>query len=278
MKFSFNQFTKFGTKNGSYSIVTEREYIDSQITATDAEADLLLNYFGPSNITIGNVKSNPQLSRKEFCLYPSGKKIYLNLVFPKPEKHELRLYIASRAGFKPLPHSIWFLFVKNGKIWIGSLNEKVWRMENSILLLDESDQFYQDNIIETDKIKSSHLTAKDIFSRDRKKAIKRMELEKYHCEYDVKHNLFISRGTKFPYLEAHHLIPISLQKSLKTNLDLLENIYCLCPFCHRAIHHAEVDCTKKIIDKLINKRHKILDHLKIGQSDLYQIYAVEEII
>ena len=69
MKFSFNQFMKFGTKTGSYSVVTDREYFDSQITATDAEADLLLNYFGHGNITVGNVKSNPALSQKEFLLY-----------------------------------------------------------------------------------------------------------------------------------------------------------------------------------------------------------------
>jgi len=79
-------------------------------------------------------------------------------------------------------------------------------------------------------------------------------------------------------MEAHHLLPISLQKNLETNLDLLDNIYCLCPFCHRALHHAETDCTKDIIDKLINKRHNILDRLNFGQADLYQIYAVEEII
>lgn len=87
----------------------------------------------------------------------------------------------------------------------------------------------------------------------------------------------MAQDDELPYLEAHHLVPISLQKSLETNLDLLDNIYCLCPFCHRAIHHAEIECTKQIIDRLIDKRHNILDHLKIGQTDLYQIYAVEEI-
>ena len=103
------------------------------------------------------------------------------------------------------------------------------------------------------------------------------KIENYQCEFDPKHNLFISRGTKLPYLEAHHLIPIALQKTLKTNLDLLDNVFCLCPYCHRAIHHAEIGCTKQIIDRLLDKRHNILDHLKIGQTDLYQIYAVEEI-
>jgi 5-methylcytosine-specific restriction protein A len=156
--------------------------------------------------------------------------------------------------------------------------EDKWRKESSGLIIDEYDSFYQASLLNESIIKTSTSKAKDIYIRSRDLAINRMKIENYQCEYDPKHNLFISRGTKLPYLESHHLVPISLQRSLEINLDLLDNIYCLCPFCHRAIHHAEAECTKQIIDKLVNKRQNILDHLKIGQTELYQIYAVEEII
>lgn len=277
MEFAYNQYLKFGTSIGSYSKVTSREFFDSQITATDAETKLLIDHFGIGNIQIGNVFSNKDKSRKKFRLYPNGEEIFLNLVYPKPEKTELRLYLSKQAGFKPEAENIWFMFLLNHEIWIGSMDEEKWRRENSGLIVDEYDSFYQSKIFNEIDIKTSLLKERDIFTRSRDLALYRMKIENYQCEFDQRHNLFISRGTKLPYLESHHLIPISLQKSLKTNLDLLENVYCLCPFCHRAIHHAEVNCTKEIIDKLAYKRHDILDRLDIRQSDLYQIYAVEEI-
>lgn len=278
MKFAYNQYLRFSTFFGSYSKVTPREYYDSQITTTDAETQLILDHFGIGEIHVGNVSSNKDKSRKKFHLYPNGEEIFLNLVYPKPEKTELRLYISEKAGFKPVAESIWFLFLRDNEIWIGNMDEEKWRKENSGLIIDEYDSYYQSSLLDESIIKTSALKAKDIYTRRRDLAIRRMKIEKYQCEFDPKHNLFISRGTKLPYLEAHHLVPISLQRSLETNLDRLDNIYCLCPFCHRAIHHAEAECTKQIIDRLINKRQSILDHLNYRQSDLYQIYAVEEII
>lgn len=97
-------------KNGAYSVVTTRENYDSQITAADEEANLLLSFFGKEKIQVGNVKSNPEKAQQAFYLYPEGNAIHLNPVFPKPEKNELRLYISARAGFKPDGDDVWFIF------------------------------------------------------------------------------------------------------------------------------------------------------------------------
>lgn len=83
MKFGTIQRKMFGTAVGAYSIVTDRENYDSQITLTDYEAEIVLSHFGKNNIHVGNVKSNLALSKKHFRLFPSGKPISLNLVFPK---------------------------------------------------------------------------------------------------------------------------------------------------------------------------------------------------
>ena len=40
MKFSQVQMEAFGAIRGSYSILTKREYEDSQLTTTDAETEL----------------------------------------------------------------------------------------------------------------------------------------------------------------------------------------------------------------------------------------------
>lgn len=278
MQFGKSQSIKFNSDNGAYSVVTSRENYDSQITATDEEANLLLTFFGKKNIQVGNVKSNPGKAKQTFYLYPDGKAINLNLVFPKPGKTELRLYLSAQAGFKPEGEDIWFIFEKNNCLWIGAMDEAVWRGQNQVLVYDESEGDYQDSLQELDEVKFNKLKSRDVYARDRKKAIKRMVLANYQCEHDNNHTLFLSRATKKPYLEAHHLIPISLQKNTEIALDTLDNIFCLCPCCHRAIHHAEKTVTKTVIDNLVNKRPEVLKLLNNNISDIYNYYAVEEII
>lgn len=277
MRFGESQKIKFNSDNGAYSVVTRRENYDSQITATDEEARLLLSFFGKENIHVGNVKSDREKAKQSFSLYPDGDVINLNLVYPKPQKTELRLYLSERAGFKPDSEDIWFMFEEKDKLWIGAMSEPVWRDQNQILIYDESEGDYQDSLQELDEIKINKLKARDVYTRDRKKAIERMELSDYQCENNYKHNLFLSRSTNKPYLEAHHLIPMSLQKSIREPLDTLGNIYCLCPYCHRAIHHAEKTVTKAIIDNLVEKRPDVLKILNNTKSDIYNYYSVEDI-
>ena len=45
MQFGIVQLERFSATDGSYSLVTNRELDDSQITATDAETTLLRSYF-----------------------------------------------------------------------------------------------------------------------------------------------------------------------------------------------------------------------------------------
>ncbi len=184
MQFGKSQHIKFDSENGTYSVVTPRENYDSQITATDEEAKLLLSFFGKENIPIGNVKSNPKKAKQAFYLYPEGNEISLNLVYPKPEKPELRLYLSARAGFKPDSDDIWFIFQQDNKLWIGAMSETLWRSQNQVLVYDESEGNYQDSLQELDEIKFNNLKSRDAYSRDRKKAIKRMELAGYQCEHD----------------------------------------------------------------------------------------------
>lgn len=80
----------------------------------------------------------------------------------------------------------------------------------------------------------------------------------YQCENDACHQTFISKRTKRPYMEAHHLIPISqsqyMWKKKHKNIDCIENIVSLCPTCHRAIHHGEFETKLQILKKLYDKR------------------------
>ncbi|MDD4622910.1 MAG: HNH endonuclease [Kiritimatiellae bacterium] len=281
MKFNLAQFEKFGTFEGAYSLVTEREFADSQITATGAETILLEKFFAKSGIHVGNKKTNPQAASKMFRLYPDGNVIHLNLLFPKPDKTELRLYLSKGAGFKPNPGKVWFLFVKDNDIWIGALEEQVWREENSLLRNEQDvDEEFQDTMLSLKNVPSANALAMiKRWKRDPRIAKRRMEESKYKCEYDPKHNLFLAKRTGVPYLEAHHLIPISLQPRFpKNNLDNLRNVCCLCPFCHSAVHHAEYKFVRNVLTKLSEKHKPVLVQFNVTLQDILQFYSVEEIV
>jgi len=276
MQFGPSQKSRFETDNGTYSIVTDRENYDSQITATDAEAALLEFFFNKANIHRGKVSADRTKALKTFKLYPFGSEVNLNLVYPKANKDELRLYLSSKAGFKPNGSDIWFLFLKDNEIWIGSEPDSEWGNSSRILIYDEYESEYQDSIQELESIKT-HKESRDVYSRDRQKAIKRLELAGYQCENKCKRDLFVSRSTNKPYLEAHHLIPMAVQSGTMVKLDTINNIYCLCPHCHREIHYGQADTIRRTIDSLVNARPEVLSILNNKIDDIYSFYAVEDI-
>lgn len=276
MRFGPIQKRKFGTSDGAYSVVTDRENYDSQITLTDYEAEMVISHFGKATLQVGNVRSNRLLSSKPFRLSPSGKTIKLNVVYPKPEKTELRLYISSEAGFKPKSGDIWFMFLKDDAIWIGAMPEPTWRSESSEVKQDESDEIYQRSVNDTDTVRIAKLKERDVYARDRNIAVKRMELSGFTCEFDSSHKLFVSRFTKNPYLESHHLIPMGLQGVFGKPLDTIHNIFCLCPYCHRAVHHAEDSLARNILTNLAERR-PVLKMFALSVTELLGLYAVEEI-
>lgn len=74
------------------------------------------------------------------------------------------------------------------------------------------------------------------------------------CAIDgCKHELFKSRSGR-PYLEAHHIIPINAQSYFpNVNIDIPENVICLCPSCHREIHNGEN--ANELVTKVFNLRN-----------------------
>lgn len=324
MKFGITQFEKFNALSGSYSLVTNREVYDCQITATDAEADLLVGYFHRHNedIYVGNVHSNRQAAMKRFRLYPNGEYVGLNLVYPKPEKSELRLYIAKRRGFMPAKGQVWFLFVdKHDNLWIGAMDEVQWRRFNSFDVNEECSggeingrpdesklaqeetranisslytppaEILTPTVHETatilaedknateDKIRRRCLLRRTS-DRNQEVVKKCLERAKYSCEYSIRHTSFRGRSTGCTYMEAHHVIPMNLQYKFlarNMNLDRLENLCCICPLCHSAVHHADTKIAQSILSKLFDVRG-IGTSYGIDKLTLYQMYGVEDIV
>lgn len=112
------------------------------------------------------------------------------------------------------------------------------------------------------------------YLRDPQVAAYSKQQANYKCESDPLHETFISEISKQQYVEAHHLIPMKYQNMFEQSLDIPENIVALCPNCHRKIHYGNSEYKNKIIEKLYNKRRKMLEEndIKITLEQLYEMY------
>jgi 5-methylcytosine-specific restriction endonuclease McrA len=274
MKFGVSQTIKFGTDTGTYSLVTEREVVDSQITLTDYEAKLAVDHFGDT-ILRGPVKDDPDKACKQFRLHGTSESVGLNLVYPKPEKNELRLYIGSRAGFKPAAGEIWFLYLKETEIFIGSMSENAWRSQER---LDDDDAFFQAAIYEDDEAVKTKIAARDAWKRDSKMARECLQLAEYKCEFDNSHKLFVARRTLKPYVEAHHLVPMRFQDAIDVKLDTQTNIFSLCPMCHSKVHHAVDESVAEVVHRLFDRRKdELCKTLHLTADEVLRFYNCEDI-
>ncbi|WP_430735393.1 hypothetical protein [Halodesulfovibrio aestuarii] len=108
------------------SVITDREYYDSQLTLVQDEAEFLFNFIPYGSILRGNVASDEDAALHRFFHLNTGQYVFLNLVFPKPEKDELRLYLSEERGFKPDAGDFWYLTSQDGELCIGSMPAAEW--------------------------------------------------------------------------------------------------------------------------------------------------------
>ena len=97
------------------------------------------------------------------------------------------------------------------------------------------------------------------------------------CEYNREHRTFVSKSKQQQYVEAHHLIPFSERKHFDVSIDIIENIVCLCPNCHRKIHLAidenKIELIKPLLDTKIEKLHKMW--IDITEEKLFSFYKID---
>jgi 5-methylcytosine-specific restriction protein A len=101
---------------------------------------------------------------------------------------------------------------------------------------------------------------------------------KYTCQLDSTHKTFTTaRGV--PYMEGHHLIPCTLVNARRfekegKNIDCVENIVCICPNCHRAVHFGDKPTKKAIIKVMYNQQAKRLLRagITITEEGLLSLY------
>ena len=98
----------------------------------------------------------------------------------------------------------------------------------------------------------------------------------YTCEMNHNHITFNSRSNGKNYVEAHHLIPFCERDNFDLSIDIVENIVCLCPNCHRKIHLAIDEQKKELLNPLFNNKIRELNKvwIEIDINTLYRYYWI----
>ena len=283
MQFEQQHLQYFDASDGAYSPATDNEIEKSQITATDYEFEVFLKHYGPDGIHRGNVGSDKKAASKTFRLHPSGAKIELNLIFPKPQRDELRLYLR-KDSFKPREGAVWYLFVRDDEMWLGQMSQSVWDSrflddaadaETNLLDDDTSADFQQilnDQGQDAPPVPDLILRSGQSFARSAKIARDAIQTSGFKCEIEPTYPTFISRVTAKPYVEAHHFIPMGLQGHFDTSLDVEANICVLNPTIHRMLHSGIPLEVAPAIEQLFARREEFINSFGLVLDDIKNIY------
>ena len=83
-------------------------------------------------------------------------------------------------------------------------------------------------------------------------------------------------------MEPHHLIPVSNYKTYYeeygVNLDCPQNIVCLCPNCHKLIHHGTKEKVREVLGILLDKKKSefVEIGLEIDYEALCELYKAKQ--
>ena len=273
----------FQCQAGAYSPVTWTEAKDGQVTLTGHEKAIATQHFGREVLegfrgSKDKLEAEGVIPNLPFRKFPSGEIVYPFINYPKVKGQELRLYF-SDSGIKVSVGHFWGLFLKGGEIWLCEFSP--WLLEDisrgmtselsTAISLEGEEDAYQDIINNT--IPSASFRTSKQWKRNPIIAANAFKRSNYKCEVRPDIEVFLSRKTGKPFLEAHHFIPMKAQSVFKKNLDVVENICVLSPFMHRKLHHAPLEVILPDLQSLIIPRRQFLDSLEITNDYIFEIYG-----
>lgn len=141
------------------------------------------------------------------------------------------------------------------------------------LVKEDSDEY---SIVYEKKVKGK-FTINEVtkqWKRDRAVVNRSIEFNNNKCEYDDKHEYFISDKSRKNYVEGHHLIPMKYQDSFEYSLDVEANVVSLCVVCHKILHLGRIEDKVRIINRLYTLRKGLLERsgLEISLDELIDLY------
>jgi 5-methylcytosine-specific restriction protein A len=261
-KFNDAQLAFFDAEDGAFSPISAKDEASKrQITLTGHEKEIVVAYFGRT-IFNGSVRDPSGKGRKEFIHHNTGAIIQLGLVYPKLKRpNELRLYMSGDFGGDA--SDVWYLFKRQDRLHIGTMPSIQWK---DIGKADYKDDLYQQAVQNYQSVppeKRSSIVSS--FPRSAAIACAAIEKANFKCSIDPGHKTFLTKSG-IPYMEAHHIIPLSEQEKFGTSIDTPDNIICLCPNCHRFIHHGKREEKERALNTLYDQRKAFLTSGNIGLS------------
>ncbi|MGP2517592.1 HNH endonuclease [Yersinia sp. 2545 StPb PI] len=284
---------QFGAFLGAASEVTYRESTgDKSVTVDQFEKRVLHSLYPPASFTrAGGAINDEKPSNFNFYVLDNSSNEFvlhsLAIKYPKIKGNELRLYFNRESKFYPEPGNIWFIFLKRDDEipYIGFLTREQWNdldtsMENSEIednqLIDESDESYQKLIYSPQVQAGSAIYHVKKFIRNPLLAANIINDCHNLCQFNQQHPTFISDSSGKPYVEAHHLIPISKSIYFKYSLDVEANIIILCPQCHKTIHLAIAETKLEYLKRFYYERIDVLTQsgIPVSFKNLCEYYNI----
>jgi len=163
-------------------------------------------------------------------------------------------------------------FLKNYGKTIKKGKHKFWETDICLYttLEQQDDDFYNEvklfnenrsnppNLSNYGKIKEKEASYKtttcDRFVRNPEVVADALRLAEGICQGCGTSELFIRASDGTPYLEVHHIIPLS-----DGGIDDLSNACALCPTCHRLLHHGLEEKKEEIKKNIEESRRKQLE-------------------
>lgn len=123
---------------------------------------------------------------------------------------------------------------------------------------------------------SRNSSSKPKFTGKASRGIGALEKAGYMCEWNPKHTSFVSEKTSKPYMEPHHLIPISRQNLYKYDIDITPNLICLCPNCHKMIHYGKKHDVEEMLSTFYASRYESLKKsgIDLDKETLFAYYDI----
>jgi 5-methylcytosine-specific restriction protein A len=294
-QFGPKELRHFSAQMGAYSTVTLREAQgDKSVTLDQAETQVVLQRYPAETIKrMGGGADDGKPAHRPFYLYDAGAgsraEVDLALTYPKRlPKQELRLYFQAETGFTPPENANWFIFIREGenRPFVGYMGVDRW--ENLMSEdrcskdyernygLDEDDDVYQ-KIVHSPKAQRGETeTTVTRYPRDANLAAKVLDDAGYKCQKDATHETFIAASSNRPYVEAHHLVPMSQSGEFPVSLDVRANLFALCPNCHRAVHYGEGEIKRALLTSLYGEAEEALadSDIPVSLEDLLAMYGI----
>ncbi|NVK31862.1 MAG: HNH endonuclease [Gammaproteobacteria bacterium] len=279
---------------GAASEVTNREATgDKSVTIDKYEREVLHELIKPDTIKRKGGGDDDKLEPKhEFMIWDSNTGLFssshVTLTYPKLNKGELRLYFNAKAKFYPKEGEQFFILRVEGDDipYIGAMDSEAFegktsndadiRSYTSGEILDMEDDAYQKAVHQPSTKASSRTSTTTTFQRNPLIARQVLSAAGFKCAVDSSHTTFTSGSHGQPYMEPHHLIPISNQAEFEEGLDCEANIIVLCPTCHRAIHYADADRKSQLVERFYVERKEQLEEsgIAIGLEELLAKYGL----